>query len=295
MGGGAANTAFGNYSVVPGGHSNWAGGSNSFAAGYTSTAAADGSFAWNDASVDSLVNTYTNQVQFRATGGFWVSTGTIHATPGLFVSMANWVGMGTDAPAKMLHIKNQNVVPDIRLERGFGGNYWDIGGLSGTYFNIAYGGTMHISVSDSGGQVGIGVSPTTSRLQINGDLGLGDGTAVGNAPIVIRLTAAAAVQDGDVVVASGGNQFSTTLTGNDYRAIGVAVGATAGGSVGKVAVGGVALVNCAAGPTAGQHAVASATAGQAAGTITPAAGSSIGQFLTSCGTPSAGKAYLLLN
>ncbi|OGR65097.1 MAG: hypothetical protein A2X31_08050 [Elusimicrobia bacterium GWB2_63_22] len=295
VGGGAANTAFGNYSVVPGGHSNWAGGSNSFAAGYTSTAAADGSFAWNDASVDSLVNTYTNQVQFRATGGFWVSTGTIHATPGLFVSMANWVGMGTDAPAKMLHIKNQNVVPDIRLERGFGGNYWDIGGLSGTYFNIAYGGTMHISVSDSGGQVGIGVSPTTSRLQINGDLGLGDGTAVGNAPIVIRLTAAAAVQDGDVVVASGGNQFSTTLTGNDYRAIGVAVGATAGGSVGKVAVGGVALVNCAAGPTAGQHAVASATAGQAAGTITPAAGSSIGQFLTSCGTPSAGKAYLLLN
>ncbi len=294
VGGGTSNEAFGNYAVVPGGNSNAAGGGNSFAAGYASTAAASGAFAWNDSNGDSLVNNAANQVQFKASGGFWVSTGTIHSTPGLFVSAGNWVGIGTDAPAKTLHIKNQGNVPDIRLERGLGGETWDIGGNSGIYFNIASGGTNRLTISDTG-FVGIGITPgaSPSRLQVAGDVGLGDGTVLGNAPVVIWLTAASAVAAGDLVAITGNNLFNTTTTPADPAVIGVALNATTAATVGKVAVGGVVLVNC-AGPIAGQHAITSGTAGQASGVNFPTSGTSAGVFLTNCGVPSAGKALLLL-
>lgn len=292
--GGLFNYASAYGATVAGGANNYAGGQYSLAAGRmsTTTIAAAGSFAWNDNYGDSLINQLPNQVMFKASGGFWVSTGTIYSTPGLMINNLNNVGMGTAAPAKDLHIKRQGSVPDIRLERGFGGETWDIGGNSGVYLNFVSGGTSKLTIADTG-QVGIGVTPGSAKLQVNGDVGLGNGTQTGNAPVVIWLTAAAAVVDGDIVVASGGNQFSTTATPSDYRAIGVTVAATAGGALAKVAVGGVAVVNCTS-ATAGQHAVTSATGGVADGTNAPSSGTSIGQFLTSCGTPTTGKAYLLL-
>ncbi|MHB0994812.1 MAG: hypothetical protein ACYC2I_00435 [Elusimicrobiales bacterium] len=234
VGGGGQNYAFGAYSAIPGGRQNTARGMYSFAAGYKSSSTADGTFTWADSTGVDFENTGTDQVMFKAKGGFWVSTGTVYTDPAFYVRPDNRVAVGLTATLS-----------------------------------------------------------APARLQVNGDLGLGDGTQTGNAPVVIWLTAAAAVADGDIVVASGGNQFSTTMTAPDYRAIGVAVGATAGGSIGKVAVGGVAVVNC-TGATAGQHAVTSATAGMAAATGTPVSGTSIGQFLTSCGTPVGGKAYLLV-
>ena len=297
--GGANASAVGQYAFVAGGNNNTAKGDYSFAGGNKSSSTANGTFTWNDSLGTQLDNTVANQVMFKAAGGFWVSSDYTYVTPGLFVNSSNDVGIGTNAPGFKLHVA-------ATTGGGIGGTT-----LSGSSTDAAVYGWTSTSATAIKGVANTGYAgrfegnvyvtnsgvnpPLPAKLQVNGDLGLGDGTAPGNAPVVIWLTAAGAVQDGDIVIASGGNQFSTTVTGSDYRAIGVALGATAGGSVGKVAVGGVALVNCAAGPTAGQHAVASATAGQAAGMNSPAAGSSIGQFLTGCGTPSAGKAYLLLN
>lgn len=63
------------HAVVIGGKSNHAGGDYSFASGRNAEAAHDGTFVWGDAS-DSVVSSSTsNQVTFRATGGFRIITG----------------------------------------------------------------------------------------------------------------------------------------------------------------------------------------------------------------------------
>ncbi len=300
IGGGARNFAYGYYSAIPGGADNYAGGQYSLAAGRmsTTTIAASGSFAWNDNYGDSLINQLPNQVMFKASGGFWVSTGTVYTDPAFYVTANNTVGIGIMSPIAKLDVRSNtgNTISGMSPSGSGtdGAVYgWTTGAataIKGVANGTGYAGRFEgkVFVTDDG------VNPANpAKLQVNGDLGLGDGTATGNAPVVIWLTAASAVADGDIVVASGGNQFSTTVTSSDYRAIGVVVGATAGGSIGRVAVGGVAVVNC-TGATAGQHATTSATGGVAAATSNPASGTSIGQFLTSCGTPSANKAYLLV-
>jgi hypothetical protein len=94
IGGGSQNMVAGDYSVIPGGYQNAAIYNLSFAAGHRSTAAATGSFAWNDAYGDSLVNDVPNQVRFKAVGGFWVSTSTVYGDAGLFVTPQNNVAVG---------------------------------------------------------------------------------------------------------------------------------------------------------------------------------------------------------
>ena len=146
------------------------------------------------------------------------------------------------------------------------------------------------------GRVSVGatsIPANPAKLQVNGDLGLGDGTQAGNAPVVIWLTASTLFNDGDVVVASGNYQFGTTTTGSLASVIGVAMGSGAASSTGKIAVAGVVTANCLNG-TAGQHAVTSATAGQVQGIGSPSSGTSVGLFLTNCGNPVVNKAILLL-
>lgn len=295
--GGANAAASGQYSMVAGGNNNTALGNYSFAAGSRSSSTAAGTFTWSDSTaLVPLVNSVADQVMFKAAGGFWVSTGTVYGDPAFFVDNQNRVGIGTSAPGFKLHVRSSGgAVAGLSTS----GNSTDAAVYG--WSNSAATAIKGVAASGYAGRfegnvfvTNDGVNPSLpAKLQVNGDVGLGNGTQTGNAPVVIWLTAAAAVVDGDIVVASGGNQFSTTVTGSDYRAIGVAVGGTAASTVGKVAVGGVAVVNC-SGATAGQHAVTSAVAGQAVGQNNPTSGTSIGQFLTSCGTPAAGKAYLLV-
>jgi hypothetical protein len=136
-----------------------------------------------------------------------------------------------------------------------------------------------------------GANPVNpAKLQVKGDLGLGDGTQAGNAPVVIWLTASTPFADGDVVVASGNYQFGTTVVASTSTVLGVALGSGADTSTGKIAVAGVVTANCING-FAGNHAVTSATLGWVQGVSTPGIGTSVGLFLANC---VGGKAALLL-
>jgi hypothetical protein len=103
VGGGVLNSADGDYATVPGGRSNKARGDYSLAAGYNARAGHEGSFVWNDRSQtlgslsDSLFATAENQFLIRAAGG---------------------VGIGTNAPAEALHVKEASGSTGIFL----GGN-----------------------------------------------------------------------------------------------------------------------------------------------------------------------------
>lgn len=159
-------------------------------------------------------------------------------------------------------------------------------------FEIRNNNVPKVTVS-SGGNVGIGITTPISTLQVNGDLGLGDVGGDKNAPIVIWLAASNNINVGDVVVANGTNQAATVSAASDTRVIGVAYESISASSWGRIVVGGVATVNCTAG-AGGQHAVTSTTTGNVSGMTTPVAGTSVGVFLTPCGTPITGKARLLL-
>jgi hypothetical protein len=100
IGGGQDNQVNLPYGVIPGGLRNAASGDYSFAAGYQSTAAANGTFSWKDSQPDSIVNNLTDQVMFKAAGGFWVSTSTNYGLPALYVTPGNNVSLGITGSAQ---------------------------------------------------------------------------------------------------------------------------------------------------------------------------------------------------
>jgi hypothetical protein len=100
IGGGQDNQVNLPYAVVPGGLRNAASGDYSFAAGYQSTAAANGTFSWKDSQPDSIVNSVSDQVMFKAAGGFWVSTSTNYGLPALYVTPWNNVSLGITGSAQ---------------------------------------------------------------------------------------------------------------------------------------------------------------------------------------------------
>ncbi|MDT8287826.1 MAG: hypothetical protein RQ748_12010, partial [Elusimicrobiales bacterium] len=89
--GGYLNRAGGMYSVVPGGVSNSAAGDYSFAAGRKASSNSPGAFTWADSEDFPVTNSVSDQVMFKARGGFWVSTGTVYNDPGFFVNAGNQV------------------------------------------------------------------------------------------------------------------------------------------------------------------------------------------------------------
>ena len=297
VGGGASNIASGTYAIVPGGRENTAMGAYSFAAGYKSSSTLNGTFTWSDSVGLQVLNSVANQVMFKAAGGFWVSTGTVYADPGLYVSAANKVGIGTSAPGFKLHVKDT-------FGGAIAGLTNSVSGTDAAVYGWANNGATAVKGVAASGYAGRfegnvfvtddGVNPANpAKLQVKGDLGLGNGLQDGNTPIVIWLTASTPFVDGDVVIVSGNYQFGTTTTGSSSAVIGVAQGSGAASSTGKIAVDGVVIANCLNG-TAGQHAVTSTTAGQVQGQGFPTSGTSVGIFLTNCGNPVVNRAVLLL-
>ncbi|MGD9641627.1 MAG: hypothetical protein AB7V08_02695 [Elusimicrobiales bacterium] len=292
--GGSSNMATGGDSAVPGGSNNTAKGNYSFAAGYMSSSTANGTFTWADSKGVVVENSVGDQVMFKAAGGFWVSTGTAYADPALYVSNANKVGIGTNTPGFKLHVKDLagGAIAGLTsspssTDAGVYG--WSnsaataIKGVAGSGYAGRFEGNVFITND--------GVNPANpARLQVSGDLGLGDGSQIGNTPIVIWLTASTPFVDGDVVIASGNNQFGTIGVASTSTVIGVAIGSGTVASTAKIAVAGVVVANCINGAF-GQHAVTSATVGAVGGVGLPSSGTSVGLFLTNC---VGGKATLLL-
>ena len=103
------------------------------------------------------------------------------------------IGIGTGTPQEDLHICNQAYIPDIRLERGLGGETWDIGGAAGLYLNFAYNGVKVVTFATDG-KVGIGETSPAQKLHVAGSNPriLIEDNAVSNPEINFRTAGAAA-------------------------------------------------------------------------------------------------------
>ena len=93
VGGGLANEAIADYSVVPGGYENSALGVCSFAAGNNSTANFPGTFVWSDNTGTATQDDGENQFVARATGGFWFYTTTGNTGAHLATGDTSWTAM----------------------------------------------------------------------------------------------------------------------------------------------------------------------------------------------------------
>lgn len=153
---------------------------------------------------------------------------------------------------------------------------------------IQTGNQTRIFVNTTGG-VGIGFASDVvkSTLQVNGDLGLGNGLETGNKPMVVwlRNESGGSVGSNRIVVVSTvtNDSFTTTTTAQDNSAIGVLLEACNSGQTCKVAIAGVAEVIVFGGATRGQHCVTSTVSGEASSVAIPNLGASIGVFISGGG------------
>lgn len=167
IGGGSSNSATGQTSTVPGGTLNEAGGRDSFAAGnlaHVRNAAEagdsdgdEGTFVWSDRSNASTAfeSTGPNQFLIEAAGG---------------------VGINTNAPAGHLHIAKANnntgggvVVEATELDRLYMYFISDDNLTIGTY-RSSDNRRLPIALQPSGGNVGIGTTSPSERLEVNGNV-----------------------------------------------------------------------------------------------------------------------------
>lgn len=141
-----------------------------------------------------------------------------------------------------------------------------------------------------------------STLQVNGDVGLGDGTDTGNKPVVVWLTntSGAIRNQGEIVIvdpnttAGFDDSFTVTNTLAHNSAIGVLTEQCNIGNVCKIAVSGIVSVKTTGTIIRGQHCVTAVdiTSGLATSTAMPSNSSSIGVFLQSVSSGSTARVLL---
>ncbi len=114
---------------------------------------------------------------YRATTGLWAVRGVTRAYYGSAGDIpvaaggdADWyrsganlcalaagnIGIGTGNPQEKIHLVEASSIPDIRLERGNFGDYWNIGGGTGIFLNFSFSGTKVITVDGNNSRMGIG-------------------------------------------------------------------------------------------------------------------------------------------
>ncbi|MFN5181441.1 MAG: hypothetical protein ACK5D5_00285, partial [Bacteroidota bacterium] len=186
---------------------------------------------------------------------------------------------------------------------------WSITGNSNTTASNFIGTTSNFSfrfrtnnvqraMIDSLGNMGIGTTTPKSKLNVNGDIGLNNGTEVlSNNAVTILLqnkSGQVSVAGDIVIVGNSDNSFGYTTSPGSYSAIGVVLDAVSDGQVARVAISGVVTVNLdnSNAVVRGQHCITGNSKGKASGIAIPGSGTSVGVYLTS-GT-AGGTATVLL-
>jgi hypothetical protein len=164
--GGYDNQVYGHYGTSPGGYQNTAGGDYSFAAGFrafvrsagqSGNASGDeGTFVWSDRSTtsNSFNSTGQNQFLIKAAGG---------------------VGIDTNDPASQLHVANATGPGNgllVSSNSGDGLNFYWIFDQNITIdtYRGSDGRRLPIAFQPSGGNVGIGTTSPSERLEVNGNV-----------------------------------------------------------------------------------------------------------------------------
>lgn len=157
--GGMSNSAAGSYGMIPGGFSNQAAGAYSFAAGRRAHAAHDGSFVWADSTDEEFASATNDQFSVRATNGarFVGST----SLGSLTVSPLHSAG-NRDAQIYLTETENGNY--GTILKHDGTANQFQIFGK-----NLATTNGPHLVVARDTGWVGIGRTPTTYELEVEGN------------------------------------------------------------------------------------------------------------------------------
>ena len=156
IGGGAGNSVGfqANYASIPGGQSNAVGSlaSHALAAGYRAKANHGGAFVWADRREADFASTGTNQFLIRAGGG---------------------VGINTNAPVQALHVNGDVQVgrpavwagsEDNRIINFGDANFVYIGEVGADDRMALRAGSFEFV----NGNIGVGVTPTTNRIQVAG-------------------------------------------------------------------------------------------------------------------------------
>lgn len=160
VGGGISNSAYGNYSAIPGGYSNKSAGAYSLAAGFRASADHDGSFVWSDSSTNEpFGSTAIDQFNVRAANGMRVV-----GTTNLGLLTVSPLHSGANQDAQIYLTEGETESYGTILKNDGGVNQFQIFGKSGT--NV-YG--PHLVVARDSGLVGIGRTPTTNPLEVEGD------------------------------------------------------------------------------------------------------------------------------
>jgi trimeric autotransporter adhesin len=142
IGGGVSHLTQGEYATIPGGRWNSANGDYSFAAGRRAKAEHDGVWIWADSRDADFVSTGADQFLVRARGG---------------------VGINTDSPTRMLHMKgNSSLTPTMLFESEEAPEDRRVAAL---FMNVT---TGHMSIGRMNDE---GTSLASTHLQIRSDDG----------------------------------------------------------------------------------------------------------------------------
>jgi len=189
--GGYYNTANDFWATVSGGRENTASGEYSWAAGYKSNSTANGAFTWSDSENVVMTNNVADRTWFKNRGGFLVTGSTQPISDGgFFVSGQGNVGIGTTTvhDTSNLHIydsagaelrlgglvssKSQIVFEEgdqdnnfiIRYDGVDNALYMGQGDINGG----AIPEDIHMTITRTDGNVGIGTEIPTHKLDVNG-------------------------------------------------------------------------------------------------------------------------------